>query len=106
MLRVSPCGLNVAMSSPTSLEKLWLAQSHSGARPTPGQLEPQMRIRNWKKLITLLLVQCFVKFSCAMSSKDEVFFGKTVPPGFDIADASLATERLRSAGSADQAGPA
>jgi oligopeptide transport system substrate-binding protein len=45
-----------------------------------------MSIRNWKKLITLLLVAVFCagNFSCAVSSKDEVFFGKTVPPERNI----------------------
>ena len=45
-----------------------------------------MRINNWKKLLTLLLVAvfCAANFSCAVTSKDEVFFGKTVPPERNI----------------------
>ncbi len=45
-----------------------------------------MRIKNWKTILSLSLITALatVSFSCAVSSQNEAFFGKTVPPERNI----------------------
>ena len=45
-----------------------------------------MRNKNWKTILSLSLITALAmgSFSCAVSSKNEVFFGKTVPPAKNI----------------------
>ena len=45
-----------------------------------------MRNKNWKTILALSLIAAFAagSFSCAVTSKNEVFFGKTVPPSNNI----------------------
>jgi len=45
-----------------------------------------MRTRSWKTILSLLLITAFLagSLSCSVSSKNEEFFGKTVPPERNI----------------------
>ena len=45
-----------------------------------------MRNKNWKTIFSLSLIAALGagSFSCAVTSKNEVFFGKTVPPEKNI----------------------